>query len=337
MKKLFAMICALVAVLALAACGAPAPAATSAAAATTVAAEPAATPTPEPTASPTTTPAPTAAGLSGTDVLGNEVKLAAAPQRIVSLTPSNTEILFALGLGSKVIGVDGISNYPAEVANVEKVGDFNGPNLEKIAGLKPDLVLAGNKLQKDIIEKLQALGLTVAATEGTTYQSTYDTIALVGALTGATDQAKAMTDDMRRKEQIVKDAIKDKASGKTAYIAISYGQFGDYSAGPGTFPYEIVEMCGAKNLTEGMPVEWPQMSLEDIVKKDPAVVLLSSDIPGGTAAFTAGEGYKELTASKNQQVFTVTSDTCMRPGPRLVEGFREFAQILCGVTISFDK
>jgi iron complex transport system substrate-binding protein len=330
------MICALAAVLALAACGAPAPAATSAAAATTVAAEPTATPTPEPTATPTATPEPTAAGLSGIDVLGKEIKLTAAPQRIVSLTPSNTEILFALGLGSKVIGVDAISNYPAEVANIEKVGDFNGPNLEKIAGLKPDLVLAGNKLQKDIIDKLQALGLTVAATEGTTYQSTYDTITLVGALTGAADQAKTLTDDMRRKEQIVKDAIKDKASDKSAYVCISYGQFGDYSAGPGTFPYEIVEMCGAKNLTEGMPVEWPQMSLEDIVKKDPAVVLLSSDL-GDAATFIGTEGYKNLSASKNQQVFTVTSDTCMRPGPRLVEGFREFAQVLCGVTISFDK
>ena len=84
-----------------------------------MAAEPTATPTPQPTATPTATPEPTAAGLSGIDELGKEVKLAAAPQRIVSLTPSNTEILFALGLGSKVIGVDAISNYPAEVANIE--------------------------------------------------------------------------------------------------------------------------------------------------------------------------------------------------------------------------
>lgn len=340
MKRFLALLCALLAALALAACGTPAatPAPTAIATATPA---PTATPTPEvatpPAATAAATATPAAAAISATDFLGATVTLDAAPQRIISLTPSNTETLFALGLGSKVIGVDAVSNYPAEVASIEKVGDFNGPDLEKIAGLKPDLVLAGNKLQKETIEKLQALGLKVAAVEGTTYAEAFDSITMIGALTGAVDQAKALVDDMHRKEQLVKDAIKDKPSGKLAYFCISYGQFGDYSAGPGSFPYEMISMCGAKNVTEGLPVPWPQMSLEGIVKANPDVVLLSSDLEGGVAAFTGSEGYKALTASKKNQVFLITSDTCMRPGPRIVDGFREFAQVLCGVTISFDK
>lgn len=337
MKRFLALLCALLATLALAACSAtPAPTATA-----TATLEASATPTAAATATPAATPSPeatlsAAVGISTTDFMGNTVTLDAVPQRIISLTPSNTETLFALGLGSKVVGVDAISNYPAEVASIEKVGDFSGPNLEKIASLKPDLVLAGDKLQKEIIEKLQALGLKVAAVEGTTYAEVFDSITMIGTLTGAADQAKALTDDLKAKEKIVKEAVAAHPSSKLAYIAISFGQYGDYSAGPGTFPYEMIQMCGARNVTEGLPAQWPQMTLEAIVKADPDVILVPHDA-GDVKTFAATEGYKTLTASKKGQVYAFDADICTRPGPRIVEGFRLYAQILCGVTISFDK
>ncbi len=102
-----------------------------------------------------------------TDFVGAKLPQLDRVERIVSLTASNTETLFALGLGDKVVGVDAYSDYPEAAQSIDKVGDFNGPNAEAIVALEPDLVLAGNKLQQEAIDQLKALGLTVVATEAT--------------------------------------------------------------------------------------------------------------------------------------------------------------------------
>ena len=125
------------------------------------------------------------------------------PQRIISLTPTNTEIVCALGLESKLVGVDTYSDYPESVKSIAKVGTFQDPNMEQIVALKPDLVLGGNKLQKDAIDKLRALGLNIVATEATDYEDVYKSIDLVGELTGAQQQADAVMADMKAKEKIV--------------------------------------------------------------------------------------------------------------------------------------
>jgi iron complex transport system substrate-binding protein len=339
MKRTLALLLTVLVVFALAGCG-TAPQATSAAPVATATA-PAATATTEATASPqaTATPAPTAtpqaapeAGL--TDFLGTAVTLSKFPERIISLTPSNTEIVYALGLESKLVGVDAFSDYPEAAKALAKVGDFNGPNLETIVALKPDLVLAGNKLQKDVIDKIKALNINVVAAEATEYNDVAKSIELIGKLTGTEAKATDLVADMKAKEQIVLDAVAKATTGKTVYYAMSYGEMGNWTGGPGSFPFEFIQKCGSKNITEGMPVPWVNLSQEELVKKNPDIILLSSDVDN-LDKFKKAEGYKDLKAVKAGKVFVVTSNLCSRPSPRLVEGLREFAQIITGVTIKF--
>jgi iron complex transport system substrate-binding protein len=213
-----------------------------------------------------------------TDFLGNPVVLQKYPERIISLTPANTEIVYALGLGDKLVGVDTFSDYPEAAKAVAKVGDFNSPSIETIVSLKPDLVLGGNKLQKDAIDKIKALGLNIVATEATDYADVYKSISLVGQLTGAQKQADKVMADMRAKEKIVLDAVAKSAQGKTVYYAMSFGDMGNWTGGPGSFPFELIQMSGGKNITEGLPVPWVDLSQEDLVSKDPDIILLDSSM-----------------------------------------------------------
>ncbi len=269
------------------------------------------------------------------DMLDNPVALGKYPERIVSLTPSNTEIVYALGLESKLVGVDAVSDYPEAAQSVEKVGDFNGPNLEAVVALKPDLVLAGNKLQQDVIDKMKALGLTVAAVEATTYDDIFISIELVGKLTGAQDKAAQLVKDMKAKEKAVLDAVAKAGAGKRVYYAMTFGDIGNWTGGPGSFPYTLIEMCGGKNITEGMPAAWIDLDQELLVSGDPDIVLLSSDMGGDPAAFSTAAAYKNLSAVKNNKVYVITSNLCSRPGPRIVDGLREFAEYITGEQIPF--
>lgn len=273
------------------------------------------------------------AGLA--DFLGNPVELAAYPQRIVSLSPANTEIVYALGLGDRLVGVDNFSDYPEAACALPKVGDFYNPNAEVIIALKPDLVLGGNKLQKDAIEKVRALGVNVVAAEATAYEDIYTSIELVGKLTGAQKKAAEVIADMRAKEKIVRDAVAKSPRGKTVYYAMSFGEAGNWTGGPGSFPYELIEMSGGRNVSEGMYGPWLNMSQEELVSRDPDIVLLDASMGSDPAQFGAAEGYRELKAVKNGNVYIVTSDYCTLPGPRIVYGLREYAQFITGQTIQF--
>lgn len=270
------------------------------------------------------------------DMMDNPVALGKYPERIVSLTPSNTEIVCALGLEGKLVGVDAVSDYPETVKSIGKVGDFNGPNLEAVVELKPDLVLAGNKLQQDVIDKMKALGLTVAAVEATTYDDIFKSIELVGKLTGTQDKASQLVKDMKAKEKTVLDAVAKAQSGKKVYYAMTFGDMGNWTGGPGSFPYSLIEMCGGKNITEGMPAAWINLDQELLVSGDPDIVLVSSDMGGDPAAFSTAEAYKNLSAVKNNKVYIITSNLCSRPGPRIVDGLREFAQYITGEKIPFS-
>ncbi len=327
MKKQLTLILALLLALSLAACATPAPTAAPTAAPTVA-------PTVEATAEPTATTAlAPEAGL--TDFLGETITLEQYPETLVSLSPANTEIVFALGLGGKLVGVDSVSDYPEEAKAIQKVGDFNGPNLEAIAALKPGLVLGGNKLQKDAIDKVKGIGIPTVAAEATGYDDVFTSIELIGKLTGTQAKAAKVIAEMKAKEKAVLDAVAGgQSSGKTVYYAMSWGEFGNWTAGPGTFPYEFITKCGGKPITEGAPVAWVNLSTEELVAKDPDIILLASD-SGDPETFKTGDAYKNLKAVKNGNVYVVDANLCSRPGPRLIDGLRQFAQYITGLTIKF--
>ncbi len=322
MKKQFTLLLTLLLALSLAACAAPAPTA-----APTVEA------TIEPTAEPTATTA-TAPEAGLMDFLGETITLEQYPETLVSLSPANTETVFALGLGAKLVGVDSVSDYPEEAKAIARVGDFNGPNLEAIAALKPALVLGGNKLQKDAIDKVKGIGIPTVAAEATTYDDVFASIELIGKLTGTEAKAAEVIADMKSKEKAVLDAVAGAQNGKTVYFAMCWGEAGNWTAGPGTFPYEFITKCGGKPITEGAPVAWVNLSTEELVAKDPDIILLSSDF-GDPESFKTGDAYKNLKAVKNGNVYVVDANLCSRPGPRMIDGLRQFAQFITGLTIKF--
>ena len=265
-----------------------------------------------------------------TDLKGRVVDVSSA-QRIVSLTPSNTEILFALGLGDRVVGVDAYSNYPAEAAAIAaKCGDYAGPNAEMIVSLKPDLILAGNKLQADAIAQLESLGLHVLAAEADTYAGIPNSIRLIALAAGV--DPNPLLNEMAQKEREILAAVEGRTP-STVYYAVSFGDWGDYTVGPGSFVYEILEKIGAAPVTSDSPVSWPMYSLEQLVAKNPQVILLGAD-EARAAEFFVQEGYKDLPAVKAGRVFAIDPDIASRPAPRVLTAMEQMAEAIYGIEIA---
>ena len=267
------------------------------------------------------------------DVLGNEIAIPAdQPTKIVSLTPSNTEMLFALGLGEYVVGVDVFSDYPAEALDIEKVGDFNGPNVEAIIALEPDLVLGGNGLQEDAIAQLNDVGIKNAAVEATSYEDIYATIELVGKLTLTSDKADEIISQMREKEAgLIADAKAYEGEPVTAYYVLSAGEYGNWTSGPGSLINDMFELLGIGVITNVDPsAPWMDFSLETLVAEDPDILLLSSMAFLTVEDLCALDGYKELTACKEGRVYMVDATVTERPSVRIVDGMEEIYNAVYG-------
>lgn len=267
MKRTFALILALALMLALAACT-PAE--------TTPTAEPALEPTLAPTAEPTPEPTPEATPEAAvlTDMLGREVALPAEVKTIVSLAASNTEILYAIGAGEMLVGRDAYSNYPEAAADIAVVGDFNGPNIEAIVAADPDVVLA-SYLQDDVLNQLTELGIAVFCTEASDYEGIYTSIELIGAICGKAEEAAALCAGMRESIGKVQAAAATEAQ-PTVYYVMSFGEYGEWSGGPGSFINAAIELAGGIPITKDMGEVWVNPSIEQIVALDPDIILLSS-------------------------------------------------------------
>lgn len=288
---------------------------------------PEATATPLPTAAQSELPQATAEAQASwpvtvTDMLGGEVTVEQEPQRIVSLAASNTEILYALGVGDKLVGVDAYSDYPEEAKGIAQVGDYSGPNVEAILALEPDVIFASSKLQAEVIEQLQSLGAVVVSLESTTYEDIYRSIELAAAVTGS--DASSLTQSMRAQQAEAESlAAAEKPS---VYFCLGFGEYGDYTCGKGSFVTEVLELAGYEVVTAGVEVPWPSYSLEQLAADDPDYILVSGD-QATTDAFCAAEGYRELRAVKEGRVFPVDANVSSRPGPRITQFMLDAAKL----------
>ena len=312
MKRTFALILALALMLALAACT-PAE--------TTPTAKPTLEPTPAPAAEPTPEATPEAAVL--TDMLGREVALPAEVKTVVSLAASNTEILYAISAGEMLVGRDAYSNYPEAAADIAVVGDFNGPNIEAIVAADPDVVLA-SYLQDDVLNQLTELGIAVFCTEAFDYEGIYTSIALIGDICGKTEEATALCAGMRESIGKVQAAAATEAQ-PTVYYVMSFGEYGEWSGGPGSFINAAIELAGGIPITKDMGEIWVNPSIEQIVALDPDIILLSSLYT--IEDLSAANGYADMRAVKEGHVYLVNPDWVERPAPRITEAVAEFGEI----------
>ena len=282
---------------------------------------------------PVLTPAPTPASISLTDGLGRAVSLAHPAQRVVSLAPSNTEILFALGAGSQTVGRDEFSDYPAAAKALPGVGGSLGNyNLEQITALKPDLVLAAEINTPEQVKALTDLGQTVYyLSNPKTLDDLYANIGIVAQLTGREQEAAALVSSLKARVAAVDAKLAPISSRPAVFYEIDASDPAKpYSAGPGTFVDLLIARAGGANLVSlaGIKDAYPQLSLEQVVSSNPAIILLGDAAYGTTPESVARRpGWGSISAVTSQQVFPFDDNLVSRPGPRLVDGLEALAKI----------
>ena len=269
--------------------------------------------------------------VSVVDDAGRAVEVVRSPQRIVSLAPSNTEILFALGLGDKVVGVTDFCDYPEEAQAIEKVGGIE-PNLEKIVALAPDLVLAigGSPAQVEKATDMEKLGLTVLVLEPGDIESIMANIELVGKATGVEKEANQLAAQMRKRF----DDITTKATGAGSRPSVFFeldatDPSKPYTPGPDSFIDALIGLAGGSNIAAGAKMQWAQLSTEEIIAQNPEVIVLG-DVNYGVTAEMVKErpGWSVITAVKNGAIYPIDDVLVSRPGPRIIDGLEDLATII---------
>lgn len=281
------------------------------------------------TKAPTASPA---AALTFTDGLGREVTLEGPAQRVVSIAPSNTEILFAIGAGDQVVGRDKFSDYPADTKNIADVGSiYESPNMELIVSLQPDLVLAAEINNPEQVKELEDLGLTVYHLNNPhTLEQMYGNLEIVAQLTGHEAETATLIDALRERVAAVDEKIAPISSRPSVFYELdSSDPSKPFTAGKDTFITLLIERAGGSNIAADLD-SYPQMSLEQIVAADPNFIILGDATWGGVTpeAVASRPGWENLSAVRDGKVVPFDDNLVSRPGPRLVDGLEQLAKLL---------
>lgn len=258
-----------------------------------------------------------------TDSMGNEVVIESEPKRIISVAPSITETIYALGKEGNLVGRTDYCDYPEEAKNVESIGSLTNPDVEKIVELKPDVVIASTHFKEDVGQKLKDLGINIVVlNDSENVNGAYESINKLGEILNAKDKAQEVVNANKEKiEEIKEKTAKEEAP--TAYYVVGFGKNGDFTATGDTFIAEMIELAGGKNIAQDA-TGW-KYNLESLIENDPEYIIISN---GMKDEFMATEGYKELSAVKNNNVFEIDNNLLNRQGPRISEGVEALAKIL---------
>ena len=255
-----------------------------------------------------------------TDAYGNEVTVEAEPETIVTVSPALTEIVYALGGEDKLIGRSDYDDYPEAVFDVEAVGPIDMPDVELIVSLEPDLVLASSIFSEEAYNALTEAGITVViikdetSLDGMIY--TVESVAdVIGLHDAGQELAMGLSDEISEIYNEATETIAD--DGITVYYAMSFGEYGDYTAGPDTFINDIIEFAGCVNAASDAD-GW-SYSAEQLLAADPDIILVPD---WGYESFMETEPYTELTAVQNGTVLAVDANIFERVGPRNVDALR---------------
>ena len=277
--------------------------------------------------SPTTTPR---FPVSVTDDEGTSVELAAAPKRIVSLTPATSEILFALGAGDTVVATDESTDYPDQAAALPDVATFSTVDVEKVVALEPDLVVAGGLgfTPADAVKRLRDLKIPVVVIYAPSVDGVLKDIELLGTATGTSDEAAALTSAMRADMDAVGSAVAGKSPKPRVFYDVGYDDTTGaiYAPADDSFLAEMVTKAGGDVITSGDPNTY-EIPLEKLIEKDPQLIVLGTNPFYSPApdAVANRRGWDALTAVRNGDIRPVRDIEITRPGPRLPIGLRALA------------
>ena len=271
------------------------------------------------------------------DDLGYSLTLTSPPERIVSLAPSNTEILFAVGAGDNVVGITDFCNYPYDfgtwisVGNITSIGNYYNPSTEPIVALNPDLVLASTG-SLEATETLRDLGYNVLVIEPKNLTFVIRDILLVGRATNHYDEAVALENAINQRI----DAITTQATQATTTPAVYHEVWNEpiMSAGPETFIDELITLAGGQNIFNDASSSWPTVSSEAIIDKNPDVMVFPDMYMGQSNFYETIEvvktrpGWEHISAVQNDDIFEINADIISRSGPRLVDALEILAKMI---------
>lgn len=277
----------------------------------------------------------TPAAITLTDGLGRTVTLAAPAQKIVSIAPSSTEILFAIGAGPQVIGRDQNSDYPEEAKKLADIGGsdmYNKLNTELILSMNPDLVLAANITPPEQIKALEDLGVTVFMLPNPTdLDGMYANLRTAAKLTGREAQSETLISSLQTRVKAVEDKLANAPEKPLVFYEINGTDTqAPWTSGPGTFIDTLIAMAGGRNIGASLKDPWSQISLEELVRQDPDMIVLGDALWGGNTPELVKQraGWGAISAVKNDRIFPFDDNLMSRPGPRLVDGLEALAKLL---------
>jgi iron complex transport system substrate-binding protein len=259
------------------------------------------------------------------DELGIEVSIKPDPQRIVSLAPNITEILFALGLGPRVVGVTSYCNYPEEAKRIAKVGDTLKPNLEQIISLRPDLVLISTASQLEQFRaRLLEAGIPVFALKSNSMDEVFHSIETIGQVTNREEQSKSLVGSLEDRLQAIKSRVSGRPRPRVFFIV---GTEPLITAGRGSFITDLIDLAGGESISADLPTEWPVYSAETAIAKAPDIIIFPGPEHGSDPKGTLPKGLNVTPAGRNSRAYHINDELVFRPGPRIIDGLEEMARL----------
>jgi iron complex transport system substrate-binding protein len=268
----------------------------------------------------------TAATREITDDAGRRVSLPAKVDRVVSLAPNLTEIVFAVGAGNRLVGRTSYCDFPAEAKAVAEVGDTLHPSLERIIALKPQVVLVSTSSQLEVFtQQLQGQNIAVFVTDPHDLEGVFRSIGQIGEIVGEKDGANVLVQKLRERTNAVEQAVKQKPP-----VRVFYQVSGEplYTAGHDAFVTDLMRRAGAASVTADVPGAWPKYSNESALAARPDAIILPSGGSMGEANATVAEALRQSPAVLHGRVYKINDDHLARPGPRSVTGLEEMARAL---------
>jgi iron complex transport system substrate-binding protein len=276
----------------------------------------------------------TTEALPGTfiDGLGRTVNIEEMPETIISLAPSNTEILYALGLEDKVVGVTEYCDYPEAAQDKPKIGGFSTVDIEKVIEIQPDLILAANKHKDDTIPALERLGLTVFALDPKNLDEVLEAITLVGRCTGSEDEASLLVAEMGNRIEAVTDETDNLPAAQR--LRVFYVTWHDplMTVGSTVLHNELIQLAGGTNIFQDLTENYPKISLEAVIVANPQVIITGVGMGTGKDLpfqFVSTEPrLEDVDARINNRIYPIATDLVGRSGPRTVDALEQLAKMI---------
>jgi iron complex transport system substrate-binding protein len=267
-----------------------------------------------------------------TDSFGHSLTISRRPARIVSTAPSTTEILFAVGAGQQVVGVTTYCNYPSEAGKCDKVGGFTPKSIsiERIVGLRPDLVLTTGRLQQPLSEELRKLEIPTLSFDAKNLENVIDNIRSIGQASGHSEEADALARELDHRLSRVQERFATLPAADRPRVLLLLSEDMLMTAGPKTFAGQMLELAGGRNVFADVEQQFPRVSEEEIIKRNPSAVVLWAMGNGAPPKGQLGKrpGWDQIDAFRNQRILAIDDDLLSRAGPRLFDGLEKMADLL---------